>query len=122
MTRDEIIKLAREAGFAINTRTGEINASHGSYNWIISRELERFASLVAAAEREACAKASEQQIERWVDDRARYAASECAAAIRARSQTSPARMCPSTYYECRRGCGNSGCKDFEDAHRRSHDA
>ena len=56
MTRDEIIKLAREAGFAINTRTGEINASHGSYNWIISRELERFAALVASAEREARAK------------------------------------------------------------------
>ena len=55
MTRDEIIKLAREAGFAINTRTGDINASHGSYSWIISRELERFAALVAAAEREACA-------------------------------------------------------------------
>ena len=47
----------------------------------------RFAKLVAAAEREACAQASEQQIERWVDDRARYAASECAAAIRARSST-----------------------------------
>lgn len=39
-----------------------------------------------AKEREACAKASESQIDRWVDDRARYAASECAAAIRARGQ------------------------------------
>lgn len=47
--------------------------------------LERFAALVAAAEREACAKLADGQIERWVDDRARYAASECAAAIRARS-------------------------------------
>lgn len=37
-----------------------------------------------AAENEACAKASEFQIERWVDDRARYAAGECAAAIRQR--------------------------------------
>ena len=36
------------------------------------------------AEREACAKASEAQIDRWMDDRARYAASECAAAIRQR--------------------------------------
>lgn len=53
MTRDEIIRMARESGFAINTRTGDINASHGSYNWIINRELERFAALVEAAEREA---------------------------------------------------------------------
>ena len=37
-----------------------------------------------AAENEACAKACETQIERWVDDRARYAAGECFAAIRAR--------------------------------------
>lgn len=39
---------------------------------------------MVAIEREACAEVSEQQIERWMDDRARYAASECAAAIRAR--------------------------------------
>jgi len=36
------------------------------------------------AEREACAKVCEAQIDRWMDDRARYAASECAAAIRQR--------------------------------------
>ena len=51
MSKSELIRMAREAGFAINTRTGDINASHGSYNWIISRELERFAALVATAER-----------------------------------------------------------------------
>jgi len=38
----------------------------------------------AAAENEACANACETQIERWVDERARYAAGECFAAIRAR--------------------------------------
>ena len=83
--RDTIIKLAREAGFAINTRTGEINASHGSYNWIISRELERFAALVAAAEREACAKVCEA---RYMGDNNRedMEARRCSAAIRARSQ------------------------------------
>ena len=36
------------------------------------------------AEREACAKMCEAQIDRWMDDRARYAASECAEAIRSR--------------------------------------
>lgn len=42
MTTDEIIAMAREAGF----RTGQINLV----------ELERFAALVAAREREACAQ------------------------------------------------------------------
>ena len=84
INRDEIIKLAREAGFAINTRTGDINASHGSYNWIISRELERFAALVAAAEREACAKVCEGLTGRSYEfDMGRL---HSAAAIRARSQ------------------------------------
>lgn len=49
-------------------------------------DLELFAALVADEEREACAKLCEAQIEEWVDDRPRYAASECAAAIRARSE------------------------------------
>ena len=46
MNKDDIIKLAREAGFnwpEIHTTT-------------IEERLERFAALVAAAEREACAK------------------------------------------------------------------
>ena len=85
MTRDEIIKLAREAGFAINTRTGDINASHGSYNWIISRELERFAALVEAAEREQCAQVCEL-IDTSAFGTERPAPNDCAAAIRARSE------------------------------------
>lgn len=46
MTRDEIIRMAREAGFS---------------EWAVRtpQDLERFAALVAAAEREACAKACE---------------------------------------------------------------
>jgi hypothetical protein len=44
MTRDEIIRMAREAG-----------GSLGGFGGTVS-ELERFAALVAAAEREACAK------------------------------------------------------------------
>lgn len=46
-------------------------------------------SLIAAAverERELCAKVCDGQIERWTDDRARYCASECAAAIRSRGE------------------------------------
>lgn len=60
MTTDEIIAMAREAGF----RTGQINLSNGPPVPFIAPasgtncmvELERFAALVAAAEREACAQ------------------------------------------------------------------
>jgi hypothetical protein len=48
MTKDDIIRMAREAGFnwpEIHTTT-------------IEERLERFANLVAAAEREECAKAA----------------------------------------------------------------
>ena len=38
------------------------------------------------AESEACAKMCEAQIDRWMDDRARYAASECVAAIKQRGK------------------------------------
>ena len=55
MTRDDIIRMAKEAGF------NQILATNaGADVWIDDgfyvEELERFAALVAAAEREACAK------------------------------------------------------------------
>jgi uncharacterized protein (DUF2126 family) len=54
MTRDDIIRLAREAGFV------RVVATHadGSLTTTVApiEELERFAALVAAAEREACAQ------------------------------------------------------------------
>lgn len=79
MTREDIIRMAREADpFGVDGRLYAMSQ-------LTPETLERFAALVAAAEREACAKLADGQIERWVDDRARYAASECAAAIRARS-------------------------------------
>ena len=84
MTRDDIIRMAREAGME------QIIAIHEDGTRTVQLPdfalLERFATLVAAAEREACAKVCEAQIEEWVDDRPRYAASECAAAIRARGE------------------------------------
>ena len=50
MDRDDIIKMAREAGlYSGSPRT----PSTGS---MIEKRLERFAALVAAAEREACAR------------------------------------------------------------------
>jgi hypothetical protein len=73
MTRDDIIRMAREAGF--NVEQGFLLRVTG-----IDEDLERFAALVAAAEREACA-----------DECVKQAigggfAADCAAAIRARGQ------------------------------------
>ena len=48
MTRDDIIRMAREA-----------QSVHATETWtfaLSANQLERFAALVAAAEREACAK------------------------------------------------------------------
>jgi hypothetical protein len=50
MTRDDIIRMAREAGLAL--------ASFCRWS-AYSDDLERFAALVAAAEREECAKVAE---------------------------------------------------------------
>ena len=59
MTRKDIIRMAKEAGF---NQTLATNA--GADVWIDDgfyvEKMERFAALVAAAEREACAKACER--------------------------------------------------------------
>ncbi len=53
MNRDDIIRMAREAGFYIDPE-GEILEGDG---WHIQTDIvERFAKLVAAAEREECAQ------------------------------------------------------------------
>ena len=49
MTRDDIIRMAEHAGFGMPVQVFQFRAE----------ELERFAALVAAAEREACAKVAE---------------------------------------------------------------
>lgn len=72
MTHDEIIRMAREAGLA--EWHGSIQ-EHG-FKFAKPDRLERFAALVAAAEREACAKA--------VEDMEHGNVRTCAAAIRAR--------------------------------------
>jgi hypothetical protein len=47
MSRDDIIKLAREAGFEADESACDVWITDGYW----ARELERFAALVAAAER-----------------------------------------------------------------------
>jgi len=69
MNRDDIIRIAEEAGVH----------EGGGANWVEGNRWELFANLVAAAEREACAKMCEAEGERvdasWVS---------CAFAIRER--------------------------------------
>jgi hypothetical protein len=80
MNRDDIIRWAQQAGF--DTKRDMI--------WVdlceITPGLTRFAALVRADEREACAKVAEQwgrdiRVETWD-----MAGKDCAAAIRARGR------------------------------------
>ena len=72
MNRDEIIRIARVAGFEIDCC---------SLEW--HDRIERFAALVAAAEREGCAEICDRFQARDVG----MQPAECAGAIRARKQT-----------------------------------
>jgi hypothetical protein len=73
MTRDDIIRLARDAGL-----TGLVEAD-------VIGNFERFAALVAAAEREACANLAEWQ-ERYLPKPGKGVI-KVSAAIRARGET-----------------------------------
>ena len=57
MTKDDIVNWAHKAGFLIDTHAQQYqpNCILSTYG-LIDENLERFAALVAAAEREACAK------------------------------------------------------------------
>lgn len=83
MTQDEIIRMAREAGCHASVITGAI-----CFNPDV---LERFAALVAAHEREVCAKVCEEEAASWArlnaQDEEGYSAIQCAAAIRARGES-----------------------------------
>jgi hypothetical protein len=81
MTRDDIIRLARDAGL-----TGLVEAD-------VIGNFERFAALVAAAEREKCVKVCEEDLrneylrqDRPIQDEVMLLAAiaDCVAAIRAR--------------------------------------
>jgi hypothetical protein len=88
MTRDDIIGMAREAG--IDSMPVDYNY-RSSYYAGTSDEIERFAALVAAAEREACAKVCDQKVDAEyatgkVDHNEMGWTQACAIAIRARGQ------------------------------------
>ena len=83
MTKDDIARLAREAGW---TEIGADlwGATHDGAMSVYA--LERFAALVAAAEREACAKLCDEQSDRARTSAGAARAACCAAVIRAMGQ------------------------------------
>lgn len=79
MTRDDTINLAMKAGLLDKVDCSDDYFIPGD---ALFDEIEAFAELVAAAEREACAKVCDER------ERANlYGFKECAAAIRARGET-----------------------------------
>jgi hypothetical protein len=83
MIRDDIIRMARVAGFAVNEKARQHQPNcifHTQY--MVDELLERFAALVAAAEREACAK----MVEGLFDDPNDSVLAFIVDAIRARGQ------------------------------------
>ena len=84
--KDEALKLALEAGFRVGpSREGPDDV------WGVGANLERFATLVAFAEREACAKLCELMWHEWLDspeenEPNKPDAEDCYRAIRARGQ------------------------------------
>jgi hypothetical protein len=72
VNRDDIIRMAREAGLA----EWHESIQQDGFRFSDPDRLERFAALVAAAERESCAKVCDNL----------WNAAECAEAIRARGQ------------------------------------
>ena len=91
MNKQDIIRMAREVGLERIVYTMPCGAS----DWLVPdyERLERFAALVAAAEREECARACEAEFvsadetEAPEDYAYNDACEHCAAAIRARGET-----------------------------------
>ena len=89
MNKEDIIRMAREAGIEVHTRKGQIRIGSAVITGGDSTfEVVRFAALVAAHEREACAKECETLLpsQRIFDHRYYGAVGDCVATIRARGE------------------------------------
>ena len=102
MTHEEIIAMAREAGFEVHERKQQVRVGVDALLGIDSTDkLDRFAVLVAAKEREACAQVCDAERQDFggvaagpmttdagkrVHEAMAAGAATCAAAIRARVQ------------------------------------
>lgn len=83
MTREEIVQMARESGMVPQSYEPRI------VDVLALQTLERFAALVAAAEREACAKVCDATYYQHIGPQfgeVRHGIAACAAAIRARGE------------------------------------
>jgi hypothetical protein len=78
MKQDELIEMLKKAGLSVKDPSWGYSERHHVAGWIT--DLESFVKLVAAKEREACAKVCEEQYEYYGHDHV------FAAAIRARGQ------------------------------------
>ena len=93
MNREDIIRMAREAGLAVESPSWGYTEHYHFAGF--EQPFERFAALVAAAERDACAKVCDgirysgycPPEDGAAPDYYNGAAEECAAAIRARGHS-----------------------------------
>ena len=81
MTRDDIIRMAREAGWSRIYCVKPFLSIK-----LTEDELTRFAALVAAKEREACAELCQEMEDRENPYERNVAVLDCASAIRARGE------------------------------------
>lgn len=87
MNQEDVIRMAWEAGFAIVDKHILADNENGPEHVICTEAINRFAALVAAAEREACAELCERMGRRINSLDIRVTALEMAAEnIRARSK------------------------------------
>ncbi len=84
MKRENIIRMAREAGLAVEPPSWGYTEHYRFAGF--EQPFERFAALVAAAEREAIAQSLDKQADLACDDIDRQWAQEMAAAVRARGE------------------------------------
>lgn len=84
MNQNEIMAMAKEAGFEVTEHAIKATNVYGE----IDEELAIFAALVAAKEREVCAKVCDElaELNRTAPTDSMWQWGECAAAIRARGQ------------------------------------
>jgi hypothetical protein len=91
LTKDSFLRLAREAGLPVSDKFDGIGYVWCSDEYPIDEQLQRFANLVAAAEREACAKVCDEKVDAEyatgkVDHNEMGWTQACAIAIRARGR------------------------------------
>lgn len=97
MDKEDIIRMAREAGCLLPGKGGDPNGLWEPNGWENVTDLMfKFATLVAAYERDECAKVCEEQIKSYMNKqyttdplggfREKFSTQSCAAAIRSRGE------------------------------------